>query len=122
MPNIDPITNPDGFINAIEADIPDETIIGESTSPTTIPPVTISWGQILETGQPYQSSNSMRQHADVAMKEKAASRGLQRSVQTSIKQEAVSSHTEYGGDTRSTVRVRPSLNFQISIPVSIQVS
>ena len=113
------ITDPEVFLAEIEKDIPDTTIIGSTDDPVEIPPiamVTVTvWGTQTEAQITYN------QEASTSLKESASSRTLNRTVQTTIEQEAINTQLEEGGDTIQTVKVRPSLSISISIPISLQV-
>ena len=113
------ITDPEVFLAEIEKDIPDTTIIGSTDDPVEIPPIAMVpvtvWGTQTEAQITYN------QEASTSLKESASSRTLNRTVQTTIEQEAINTQLEEGGDTIQTVKVRPSLSTSISIPISLQV-
>lgn len=113
------ITDPEVFLAEIEKDIPDTTIIGSTDDPVEIPPIAMVpvtvWGTQTEAQITYN------QEASTSLKESASSRTLNRTVQTTIEQEAINTQLEEGGDTIQTVKVRPSLSISISIPISLQV-
>ena len=112
------IKNPEAFLAEIEKDIPDTTIITAVADPTVIAPITLNpvttYGTLVETEVSYN------QTASTSQKEETSSKTLRRSVQTNIQQAGTSTQTENGGDTKSTVKVRPSISFSLSIPISIQ--
>ena len=114
------ITDPEVFLAEIEKDIPDTTILEAPEEPTVISPIQMA--PIGGYGDPIQSKISYHQEASTSIKETASSRTLNRTVQTTIEQEAINTQLEEGGDTIQTVKVRPSLSFSISIPISLQPS
>lgn len=114
------IKDPEAFLAEIEVDIPAETILPRKETPTVIAPITMV--PIGAYGDPVQTTIEYNQTASTSQKETASSQTLKRSIQTNIQQETIGTHVEQGGDTISTVLVRPSLTFSISIPISLQPS
>ena len=113
------ITDPEVFLAEIEKDIPDTTILETPDEPTVIDPIQMT--PIVGYGTPVNSVVSYNQKANTSLSESASSKKLSRSVQTTVEHEAVSTQLESGGDSIQTVKVRPSLSFSISIPISLQV-
>lgn len=113
------ITDPEVFLAEIEKDIPDTTIIESTDDPVEISPIAMV--PVTGYGTPVGSQITYNQEASTSLKESASSRTLNRTVQTTIEQESESTQLEQGGDSIQTVKVRPSLSFSISIPISLQV-
>ena len=112
------IKDPEVFLAEIEVDIPTTTIIEASSNESVIDPIAMT--PIVGYGTPVQSQISYNQTASTSQRESTSSKTLNRSLQTNVQQEAESTQTEIGGDTKSTVKVRPSISFSLSIPISIQ--
>lgn len=105
-------------LDAIDAEIPDESIIPETTDPVPLTPV-ITLGTITETGLPVSSTNTIRQHADVASKEQQSGKKRQLSSSIEVSEASIVTRKEDGGDTERTTFGQQTIAFQIRIPISI---
>ena len=113
------ISSAEAELDDIQAGIPDDSIISEAATPTTIAPV-ITLGTIIETGLPVSSQNQIRQHADISSREQQSSRQKNLSSSIKISDAATVTTTDSGGDSVQSTYEHETISFQISIPISIQ--